>query len=386
MKTYGVLGLPSQNLSAKRQVRLAGVTHADIAAFWGDLQPNGPGTALSATALAALCQDFDDCATAGLKVIFNFSLHYPPTWAQTGIENYVDQNGNTNTTTASGKVIRNWFWTALGRQYVADFMTKVAAGLGDGRVKQVDFIRFGGGWYGETHYPSAFSTGNSYWGYSASMQTGVGLASDQVVCPLPGYIPFVGGTDLDDSIWINWYINGVVTWLEWYYQQHRAVGFTAEMHLMLPGYGVRSNQVHTGNGYRSAAALAQDPVRMIAWTTKHPDVWPYSTWLNTADGFPGGTADTDKSAWKKIYEEAYKRNKHHRILGENTGSESTTGMQQIFSGHANGSALSTAAYPGSPAVVTGYQGIIWLNYSSLTGGQSNRATLTDFAALIANNP
>ncbi|MDN5274789.1 MAG: hypothetical protein JWP06_690 [Candidatus Saccharibacteria bacterium] len=386
MKTYGVLSMPVGDINAKRQIRVAGVTHADVPASWSSLQPNGVGTALDASAIAILCQEFDDCASVGLKVIFDFNLQYPPAWVQTGIENFVDQSGNVNDTTASGKIVRNWFWTALGRQCVADFMSKVALGLGDGRVKQVAAIRMGGGWYGEAHYPGVYSTGFSFWGFGASMQTGVGLATDQVVCPLPGYIPFSGGSDTNDSIWTNWYLNGLITWLEWYYQQHRSIGFTAEVHVMLPGYGVRSNQAHSSSGYKQAAAYGEDPVRAIAWTMKHPDVWPYCTWLNTADGFPGGTVDSDKSAWKKIYEEALKRNKHHRMMGENTGNESTAGMQAIFSGATYGSALSTASYPGSPSITTGYQGLIWLNYDSLTSGQAGRATLSDLATLIAANP
>ncbi|MGB4768213.1 MAG: hypothetical protein WBP22_03055 [Candidatus Saccharimonas sp.] len=226
---------------------------------------------------------------------------------------------------------------------------------------------------------------HSFWGYGAAAQTGAGLASDQAICPLPGYTLF-SGTDAQDSAWLNWYIGGLGNWIKWYIAQMRAAGWTCNFHVCHPGYGVRSNQPRVSSslsaGYRQAASLGEDTARIMGTYYKDPKVWPYSTWLNTQDGAPGGTADSDVSAWKKVYKEAYLRNKHYLLWGENTGNESPAGLQAIFSGHTYGSALSNASYPGAPAQTYGFQGMFWLNYASLTDGNPAHAQLSDLQAAI----
>jgi len=462
---FGVLGMPQGDLVSKQNIKAAGCTHNVVVAFWSQLQPNGPGTALDTTAVATLQSDFDQSVKVGLKIIFEMAIHYPPSWVLTGgnaVEQFVDQSGNVYNGfgAPSGKQVANWQWSSLGRQYVADFITKVAAALGSTRISWTVGVKCGGGYYGELHYPPqtltprsdsgcVVTSGNpvvtdshigagdqgllisgagipgatyvgtvtggtsfrlssspssqvdvnatangtfslsigmySWWGYGTSMQTGTGLASDQAVCPLPGYTLF-SGTDAQDSLWINWYINGLATWILWFVGQMRAAGWNCNFHVCHPGYGVRSNQPRVSSsaasGYRQAASLGEDPERIIGAYAHDSKIWAYGTWLNTADGFPGGTADSDKAAWKKLYEESLLRNKHFRIWGENTGNESPTGMQNIFSGYTYGSALSGASYAGSPSQTYGFQGIFWLNYASLTDGSPSHAQLSDLTTAI----
>jgi hypothetical protein len=388
---YGVLGMPRGDLASKQAIKTAGCTHTVIVANWSQLQPNGPGIALDPTQLALLTTDFAQAKSVGLKVLFEFAIHYAPSWALTGtnaIESFVDQNAVTydGALAASGKQVANWMWTTLGRTYVQDFVNKVAAGIGVLNLQYIDAIKTGGGYYGELHYPPANSgTGNSFQGFGISMQSGTGLASDQVVCPLAGYIPFNGGSDANDSIWINWYIDGLVTWVKAFIAIQRTAGFAADFHVCCAGYGIRSDNLHSDAGYQQSAALGEDPVRFVAYTATDSQVWPYSTWLDTSDGFSGGTNDTDMAAWKKIYSESLVRNKYFRLWGENTGGESTSGLQNIFSGYQYGSALSIASYAGAPAQTYGFQGLFWLSYDSLTAGGSN-ASLSDLATAIAANP
>gem|GEM_PF-3240200 len=458
--------MPQGDLASKQNIKAAGCTHNIVVANWDQLQPNGPGTALDATAVATLQADFDQCVQVGLKIILEIALQYPPSWVLSGpdaVEAFKDQAGNVydQANAAIGKQVANWQWTSLGRQYVADLITKIASALGSTRISWTVGIKCGGGYYGELHYPpvtltprndsgcgitngspvvtdthigsgdqgqlvsgagipaatyvgtvtagTSFrlssspssqidvnATGTStvslaigmysWWGYGTSMQTGTGLSNDMVVCPLPGYTLF-SGTDAQDSQWINWYVNGLATWILWYITQMRGAGWTCNFHVCHPGYGVRSNQPHVSSslasGYRQAASIGEDPERIIGAYAHDPKVWPYCTWLNTADGFAGGTADSDKAAWKKIYEESLVRNKHFRIWGENTGNENASGMQNIFSGYTYGSALSGSTYAGAPANTYGFQGIFWLNYASLTDNNPSHAQLSDYASAIS---
>lgn len=272
-------------------------------------------------------------------------------------------------------------WTARGQSLVADFLHELAASLGPSRLAQIDGIKTGGGWYGELHYPPSATGGNAFHAFGKSMQTGIGLATNQVVCPLPGYRPFSGRPRLD-TIWLDWYLDGLGKWLKRLIALHRDAGFAADFHVCHPGYGVRSNQEITSAGYQQAAALGEDPARMMDFYLSDPKVWPYRTWLNTADGYYPPHVDSDLSAWKKIYQEAVKRNKHLKLWGENTGNESTRGMDQICAGNPRGSAMSTAPYEFAPPEgVHGYQGIFWLSYASLAAG-GRHASLADYENAI----
>ncbi|MEO7058902.1 MAG: hypothetical protein ABI083_04240 [Lapillicoccus sp.] len=386
-KTYGVLGVPVGSLAALKAIKAAGSTHVLIQAPWDQLQPRGAGTSLNAAAVDPLTTQLDQAKRVGLRVMWENAFHYPPAWVLAAVEPFVDQNGviYDSAGSAPGRRVANWMWTARGQLLVADFLRKLAAALGPSRCAQMDGIKTGGGWYGELHYPPSATGGDAFQGFGTSMQTGIGLAPHQVVCPLPGYRPFSGRPRLD-SIWLDWYLDGLGTWLTWLIAAHRSAGFAADFHVCHPGYGVRSNQVISSAGYQQAAALGEDPARMMDVYVSDPQVWPYCTWLNTKDGFYPPQVDSDLSAWKKIYEEAVRRNKHLKLWGENTGHETTTGMDGIFRGNPRGSALSTAPYIlAPPQGVYGYQGIFWLSYASLTRGGRD-ASLADYRRAIRSQP
>jgi len=378
--------MPHGDLASKQAIKAAGCTHMVITVPWDALQTTQGGV-LNSSTLATINTDFAQAAQAGLKVMFEIQLHYAPAWALTAIERFKDQAGNqwNGGAADSGMQVGNWMWTTVGRNYVNDFVTKLASGLGS-NLSHIDAIKTAGGYYGEVHYPPSFDNSiNSFYGFGTSMQTGSGLASDQVVCPLPGYIPFgSGNTDSQDSTWVNWYINGLITWIKAFIAMQRSAGFNADFHVALPGYGVRDNMDHLAN-YQSSAAVGEDPRRVIAALAHDSRVWPYSTWLNTSDGVPGGIVDSDKAAWKKISEESQLRNKHFRLWGENTGNETNTQMDQIFAGYAYGSALSGATYAGAPSVPPKFNGLFWLSYNDLMAGGA-KATLANFAANITAHP
>jgi hypothetical protein len=384
MAVFGVLNVPAGDLSAKKAIRAAGCTHTVVQAQWTSLQPSGPGTALNSTAVAALNTEYDQAASAGLNVMLEVALHYPPAWVAEHVEQFKDQAAHVYEASAKGPGLQvsNWVWTALGWEYVSDLCNKLGVALGSSRINQTTAIKIGGGFYGELHYPlsATASPTFSHWGYGASMQSGTGLASGQTVCPHPGYTIY-SGTDAEDSIWLNWYLNGLGKWLMFFIGAMRTAGWSCDFQVAHPGYGIRANYTHSQAQFRESAGAGEDPVRMIGAYSHDPKIWPYCTWMNTADGWDPVTADSDISAWKKIYNEAVLRNKHFRLWGENTGGENAAGLADIFSGDANGSALSTASW--SRRVASGrYQGIFWLQYSSLISGSGSDAQLSDYATAI----
>lgn len=390
-KIYGVLGGPSGNLAAKQALKTAGVNAYMIQAQWAALQPDGPGTALASSAIEALVTEYDQCVSAGLYPFFEIALQYAPAWILPGgssaIETFQDQAGNVfdGATAPSGQQVSNWQWTAQGRTYVSEFIAALGSAL-SAVSPDTYAVKIGGGYYGELHYPpSAISGGYSAWGYGASMQSGTGLSPDQAACPLPGYA--VGsGTAAQDTQWWNWYLNGMGNWLTWFIAQMRSAGWHCPYYVCHPGYGVRSNQGVQSAGYQQAAGEGEDPVRMIGFYAADPLVQPYCTWLDAgADGFDPPSADSDLAAWKKVFNAAVAAGKAANLLGENTGGESSAQMDAIFSGAATGSPLSTAPWT-LQAAAGSYQGIMWENYASLTGGGGSQATLAEYTADITGQP
>jgi hypothetical protein len=401
---FGVLTMPAGDLKSKVAIKAAGCTHTAVAAYWATLQPNGPGTALVPSAVATLLQDYQQAAAVGLKVFLTLAIANPPTWVISGqyaCEAYTDQAGNVYqaTTAPSGKQVTNWIWTALGWQYIADFINKLAAALGPVCVAQTAYIKCGGGYYGELHYPR-FDTGAlpntmntppySHWGYGNSMQTGVGLAAGQVVCPLPGYTIF-SGTPAQDALWLNWYLNGIGTWVLFFIATMRAAGWNCEYNMCHPGGGIRWSWNPWGGGtvssqYQESSSPAEDPVRIMSMFAHDPKVWPYPTWESEALEIDPVISSADVAPWKYHYATAYYYNKHFRIWGENSGGENAAALQAIFAGAAyGGSCLSGNPWLSSPPQTYGFQGIMWLSYQSLTSGLASDAQLSDLAAAIAGH-
>lgn len=371
--------------TAKKQAaKAAGCTHLVVLAFWGNLQLT-QGGALDATALAALNAELDDCRSIGLAPILSHSIQYPPSWALTAVEAFKDQAGNTWAGTGgSGGQVRNWMWTATGRGFVSDFLTKVYAGLSTANRAAIARVRFGGGYFDELQYPpQALASPNSYWGFGASQQSGTDLASGLSVCPLPGYTPFTG-TDAQDVQWINWYLGGIENWLKWYITTLKAIGWTCRLSVCHPGYSTRTNQVRSDAAYRQSMAFGHDFTRAVGIYKNDPQVWPWSTWINGPASVSPPVLDTDQAAWQKLYAEAAVRGKAADLWGENTGGEANSGMDTVFT-----NALSTTPASGSPIYsgsprgsYAAYQGLMWLDDTSLNAGGSN-ATLAHYQTKIS---
>lgn len=386
----GFAVIDAESNAKKQAFKDAGGTHLVVPVFWTRMQPT-EGGALDTGWMASINAELDDCRAIGLKPILSHSIQYPPAWAVSAIEGFKDQAGNVwDGGLGTGKQVRNWMWTANGRAHVADYLTKVRAGLSPVNRAAVTRVRFGGGYYDELQYPpESLTAPASYWSFGASMQTGTGLAAGLTPCPVPGYVPRTG-TDAQDIAWINWYLDGIENFLLWQIITLKAIGWTVPLSVCHPGYGVRQNMTRSQDGYWQQVAAGQDFTRAIGAYKNDPQVWPWSTWINGAEQYPTSPFDTDQAAWAKLYAEAAVRGKHHDLWGENTGGESNADMDDVF---ANPLANSTPP-AGEPVtfgsrrdggIYRGYRGLMWLNYSTLTGG-GQHATLAHYAEKISGFP
>lgn len=382
MRKFHVIG--ATTLAAKQAVKQVGVDGVLVQAYWDQLQPNGPDSTLNSAALAALNQQILDARGLGLIVSFEYAPHYPPAWAKAAIEPFTDQEGATYASADSGKDVRNWIWTALGRQYIEDFYTKVYQGLTPDNRNSIVFIKFGGGYYGEIQYPVEFrSMPFSYWGYGSSMQSGIGLFPGLDACPVPGYVVF-SGNDENDILWINWYLKGIENFVQWQINLLKSLGFTCPLYALHSGYSTRQNQNRSDSGWRQNFACGQDFTRMLGIYKNDPQVWPWTTWIGGADGWTPNTYDSDQASWKKLYSTAAARGKHYLIGGENTGGETGVQLGQIIDQVFNDITPSTGPIyaDGRPRTGwLGFQHMMWLDYASLMAGDS-RADLADLASII----
>lgn len=384
MRSFATIN--ATTLAAKQACKAAGLTHHVVQAKWVDLQPTSAGQALDATALAALNTQIADTINAGLRPVLEHAIQYPPAWALAAVELFKDQAANTWTSSTPGTQVRNWFWTANGQGFVADFITKVYAGLTAANVAAIDRIRLGGGYFGELQYPHGnIASPFSYWAFGAAQQTGTGIAASQKVCPLPGYTPFTG-TDAQDVVWINWYLGGIAQWMLDLIAMHKTAGWTCDLMVLHPGFSVRQNHLRSDSGFRDSLSNGIDFTRMIGAYAHDPQVWPWSTWIDGTDPFAFTGHDSDQAAWKKLYSEAVVRGKHTRMWGENTGGETNAQMDAVFvNALGKGAPASGDPYLFAAPVVSayaGYAGLMWLDYASLIAGGAN-ASLAHYATKIA---
>jgi hypothetical protein len=390
---YAVIG-SSGPISASNLTRLknAGVSRIVLQAYWDRLQPNGAGAVDSAN-MAAFNSQFDAVTAAGMDVIIEHAIHFPPNWVKNSVEPFTDQNGTVFTGQNPGADVRNWIWTATGRTAVHQFITAFTAGLGSSRVAAVDRIKLGGSIYGELQYNI---NGSSFNGFGPSMQTGAGLAGDVVVCPVPGYKPF-SGNDSKDVAWINWYIDGMIRWALFFVQTMKDAGYTCPLHLMCPSSGLRTNQVRTDSDYRYQISQGTDYTRMVGAIKRDPQAQIWCTWINGPNGSVNPAADNQQGAWAALWADAAVRGKSEHIWGENTGGEGDTSPNASGSGMSMQQTFANALAKGTPAqgtpYVTGtsslgdvdwtpYSGMMWLNAESLFAGGGN-ADVNYFAQQIS---
>lgn len=215
-------------------------------------------------------------------------------------------------------------------------------------------------------------TFQSIWGFGSIPQTGTNatlsdtIASDQVVCPLPGYVPFVGGggytqSVTNDTTWTNWWTNSLLVFekylLNMWSTSLSASNYSGAIWVLHADKGIRapmpnvnfSATVASSNtavfpSYLNQMIQGSDHVKNIAVygsLNGYPygsNVYPDCTWIDegitnggasTVTSFPWQVTNnaTDSTAtvskaptWWWILQIAQANGVAGKIIGENTGS------------------------------------------------------------------
>ncbi|MEJ2861114.1 beta-galactosidase [Actinomycetospora flava] len=229
---FGVLG-SSCDPDRIDALRRAGVTTVMVEMQWAATEP-APG-AVDAGYLAGVRQRIATCAGAGMRVVLGAGIHNPPSWVL-GLPGagYVDQFG---TTSSQGEA--NLVFSAAAREAAADYVRRVAAGVGFEGVAAVRLV-------GELGYPAPADPvqGPSFWAFDEAAQGGPGLADGVSPSPMPGWLPAVpvwqGAQVTDEQVagWYDWYTASLIGSVVWLADTWRAAGFTGDLHVPAAGRGV----------------------------------------------------------------------------------------------------------------------------------------------------
>jgi len=348
--------------------KAAGATHGLVEVFWDQCQTTTAG-AVDATGVQA---HIGRVLAADLKVCLRVSLQYIPSFVDTAAVKFRRNGGvDHNPGNVSGNNARDWVWSASTRALVDDFLTKLFNQL---TWSQIERVQLGGGPAGELQYPD--SDGTQWWGYSSPAQTGTDLAAGQTVCPVPGHVPSTGTTWVaNDVSFAAWYTQSLTNWMLWLIGRHRAY-FSGPIWVMHPGAGLRrTSQTPTGSQALNYRVNVAKGVDWFAQVAAYPDanVHPYCTWADSPHFFAAGAYsdvnDGDAAPWYHLLRVARAAGRQARIWGENTGGQSNTDMDRVFSAVG--------------AVGHGYQGLTWLSHVTLTagGGAATYANLTSRIAV-----
>jgi hypothetical protein len=235
---------------------------------------------------------------------------------------------------------------------------------------------------GTTTVPAGTWNMQSVWGFGSNAQTGSNsglsdtLASDQTVCPLPGYVPFVGPsrTAAKDGQWFAWYLNSLVVFEEYllnlWTSLLNAQSYQGLVWVLHPDVGIRSAMPTTFPAstavlpaYLGSAIEGVDHATTIAVygvANSYPygkNVYPDCTWIDqgitsNVPSVPWTQASMPVWAW--VLGIAKANGVSARIMGEN--SSPPTNWTGVFA-------------PGGP-VASGYYGVLAVNSAPSSGALS----------------
>lgn len=337
--TFGTLATNSMSSSATwyPQLRAAGVDAVMDEWRWSTLQPNGPGTALDATAVAARqtkWQQYKDLGFSTLAV--GLGLHYEPAWtfAQhplgSATEDRIRFRGPDGTL---GKVddgdALDGVWSAVVRAWYDDFLTRMAAVI---PFSEIDVIRITSGSRSELLFPEQPS--GRYWVSAAHVQSGGQyLAAGQTTPPMSGWDPSTW-TPAQRRAEVEWYLQSLVNAAVWQMTKCRSLGFTGRFDLVKPGRGVtvtafesdiatglpQSNLLSRGVAWHRVADLLPDDPAITLWASSVGQAGPSDTNRIPTDGDFARPLDSSTDSWAAYRWMRYLANRYgYGIGGENPG-------------------------------------------------------------------
>jgi hypothetical protein len=321
-----VLGLLSATPANFASERAAGINSVTIGAAWS-LAERSPGV-FSASYMATVQSQIAAAHAAGLQVVFDTGLQYPPAWVDSlpGGTQFVNQYGHTYSGPgASGNNVVNAITDQSVRSAEGTYLAWLGTQITPG---QITAVREGGGPLGELRYPSATynSDQNSFWGYDASTQAALPAS-------VQGWVPGTG-TAAQAATFLNAYNQAIDNYGIWLNGQLHAAFNVREL-VLLPGWGQRPgsaaaeetallapvrppgnsnkyNEFNEGLDWTDLLGLLPDAAHSVA----------YTTYLDAQTVAPGGIGLIDPAD----YLATLVQGTPILLGGENTGNGSLTTM------------------------------------------------------------
>ena len=223
----GVLGVSGRYLVRERDSGISAVT---ISVSWSQSEPN-PGS-FSASYDATIDDKIISALAAGLKVVLDPGLQYPPGWVFSlpGGTRFVNQYGDIFTgTPSSGDDVANAVTDPSVRHAEGIYLAWLGSHL---PADSLAAVREGGGPLGELRYPDPDYNGHSdsYWAYDSSTQAALPAA-------VRGWVPGTG-TTVQAQTFLGAYNARLVGYGRWLNAELHGDFATDEL-VLLPGWGER---------------------------------------------------------------------------------------------------------------------------------------------------
>ena len=330
----------------------AGIDQVTLELGWDAFEP-APGV-LNTTYLDQRLAEARTYQAAGIQVVLDLGLQYPPPWVWDlpGGTRFVNQFGDT-WHGGVGTDALNAVWNTSARDAQARAIHLLAR-----YTRDVTFaaVRVGGLLSGELRLPPSTYNGHngSLWGFDASAANS---------SPLPHYRPGIG-TRAQARTWITWYLASLTNYETWLTRTvHRAFP-SADLGVLLPGWGLRPGDVNSSINanltQQSVAALGDSLSSAVDWARQVNalgrsglPVVLTTTWL---DAPSYGTSTSDQAPVEYLVQLA--KPWSLPVTGENTGGGGAAALQRTF----------------AQATRLGLQQVTWMPAATLHTGP---VTLTD---------
>jgi hypothetical protein len=349
---FGVLQATAQHAGEERA---AGITVGELELNWSAYEP-GPGQ-FDAGYAAQQRARMDGLRAAGLNVVLDVGLQYPPGWVFgiDGNTRFINQYGDVWHAGISEDV-PNAVFNGGVRNAEAAYIARVAADFGDNFYA----VRAGGLLQNELRYPAATYNGhgNSYWAFDGNAQAH---------SPVPGWRPGQAG-QAQAAAFIDYYLQSLTDYQGFLLGTYRSRFPSAWVQLLKPSWGLRPGDVEQAvarnlDGSTSAAgwgtlSMGLDWQRQVK-AVNDSHVQLYCSWMERGDD--GGTPNTMGPGH---YLATLGAAKGLRTVGENADP-------------GDGAAMMTTVVQRARA--WGLAGVMWLHEGSL---YSTSASLGHYASVI----
>lgn len=371
----GSFGVLQGTLDRAGSGRDAGLNVAVVSVAWDAVEPQR-GT-FDEAEIARIREEVRRWRERGYRLQLDLGFQYPPAWvfALPGAR-YRNQFGEFYESSDPGRKVANGVFS----QSVRDAMTEYAGGVFARLGTDWDWVRLGGGFFGEVNYPPARSAGrtNCYWAFDDAAQgKGPGRADEVPACPVPGWKP--GEPDpVRAGRFLEWYLAALQNYHDWQIRMVRR-WFSGDLCVLYGSWGIRPGVKQRAvagclGGDTPAERVGEiasgyDWERMIGGISD-PRVIVYCTWM---DAPPKDCDDDgpDPARWSPVHWQASLAAAHPlalRVWGENTGGGDRDALVLTF----------------DRAKRFGLLGVVWAFERELfVGPESGFATFSDLADQVA---